>query len=148
MLKNDDFYKENARFSGLIKHYANKVGDKDAEQDLWTFLWVLQKTSFVILPDRYIAVCLRNRFYDILRDRKKHNYFPLEIDLPDKTKDIDFRLDIENALGQLEADESKLIIEHFFGGKSYTELAEMDGTTRQAKSQKAHRILNKMRGFF
>ena len=148
MLKKDDFYEKNARFSGLIKHYAHKVGDKDVEHDLWTFLWVLQKTSFVILPDRYIAVCLRNRFYDIQRDRQKHKCLTLEIDVADSTPDPDVTLDIKNALSQLEADESELIIEHFFGGKSYTELAAKDGTTRQAKSQKAHRILDKMRGFF
>lgn len=148
MNKNNDFFEQNSRFAPLIKHYARKIGDRQAEKDLWTFLWVLLDTALVVLPDKYIMACLRNKYYDVLRERKKHTYVLLEKDVVCPEKDYDSLIDLSNALGQLDKNEKELIHDHFFKGETYTEMAEKDGTTRQAKSQKARRILTKMRGFF
>lgn len=148
MSEKNDFFKQNARFSGLIKHYARKIGDKEIEQDLWAFLWILQNTSFTILPDRYIAVCLRNKYYEILKNRAKNRTFEISFDVPEPTKDYDSFIDLNNALEKLEDNEKELIFEHFYNGKSYTEIAKKDCTTRQSKSQQGRRILAKLRGFF
>ncbi len=148
MSENNDFFKQNARFSGLIKHYARKIGDRESEFDLWTFLWILKNTSFVELPDRYIAVCLRNKYYEILKTRAKNQTFELGYDIPEPSKDYDSLIDLSNALEKLEDSEKELIIDHFYNGKSYSEIAKKDLTTRQAKSQQGRRILTKLRGFF
>lgn len=148
MQKNDNFFKQNERFKGLIKHYANKIGDSESENDLWGFLWILQNTTFLTLPDKYICVCLRNKYYDIMRERKKHTHLPLNDNACDNFNDLDKTIDLKNAFAKLEAEEKALIYKHFVVGESYTNLAKKDSTTRQAKSQKARRILNKMRGFF
>ena len=148
MSKNNDFFEQNARFNGLIKHYARKIGDKESEHDLWSFLWILQNTSFVVLPDRYIAVCLRNKYYDILRAKRKSAFLPLNENEPCEEFDLDKKMDLKTAFARLETEEQTLLYQHFFEGKTYAEMAEKDGTTRQAKSQKARRVLTKMRGFF
>ena len=148
MSKNSDFFQQNERFKGLIKHYARKLGDREAESDLWSFLWILQNTTFSPLPDNYIAVCLRNKYYDLLKDRKKFSWVPIENDVPSEAFDVDRHIDVKNALNQLEMEERELIFRRFFGGESYAEQAEKDNVSRQAKSQKARRILKKMQGFF
>ena len=148
MSENNDFYKQNERFAGLIKHYARKIGDSESEFDLWTFLWVLQNTSFTILPDRYIAVCLKNKYYEILKNRAKNRTFEIDFDIVEPTKDYDSIIDLSNALEKLEDSEKELIFEHFYNGKTYSELAKKTGTTRQSKSEQGRRILTKLRGFF
>lgn len=148
MSKNNDFYKQNERFAGLIRHYARKIGDRESEQDLWTFLWILQNTSFTILPDRYIAVCLRNKYYELLKKRYKNNFLPLESDIEAPKIDNDLFIDLGRALDRLNDSEKELILEHFYNGKTYSELAKKDRTTRQSKSEQGRRALTKLRGFF
>jgi DNA-directed RNA polymerase specialized sigma subunit len=148
MSEKADFYKQNERFSGLIKHYARKIGDRESEQDLWAFLWVLQNTSFTILPDRYIAVCLRNKYYELLKKRYKNDFLPLVDDIKAPEIDNDLFIDLRGALDRLEESEKELILEHFYNGKTYSEIAKKDRTTRQSKSQQGRRILVKLRGFF
>ncbi len=148
MSENTDFYKQNERFEGLIRHYARKIGDRESEQDLWSFLWILQNTSFVTLPDRYICVCLRNRYYELLKKRYKNSVLPLENDIKAPEIDNDLTIDLRSALDRLEESEKELIVEHFYNGKTYSEMAKKDCTTRQSKSKQGRRILKKLRGFF
>jgi hypothetical protein len=148
MLKNNDFYSKNERFSGLIKYYARKLGDREAEADLWSFLWVLQNTSIVLPSDPYIAVCLRNRFRAMLRERRKNSFLPLYENYPDKQIDIDEIIDLKTIFGELNETEKELVASHFLGGYTYEEIAKKEHNTKQAQSYRGRKILSKMRKYF
>ena len=148
MSQNNDFFKQNERFSRLIEYYAFKSGNPDTAMDLWTCLWILKATTLVPLNDRYISVCIRNRFIDLMRQEKKHAFSTLEKDLTAPDVDIDAKIDLENVLGKLKDQERDLIYEHFYEGKTYNEISKREGISRQATCEKARRILKKMKGFF
>jgi RNA polymerase sigma factor (sigma-70 family) len=72
----------------------------------------------------------------------------LDSDIEAPKIDNDLFIDLRGALNRLEDSEKELIFEHFYNGKTYSEIAKKDCTTRQSKSQQGRRILAKLRGFF
>ena len=140
-----DFYTENARFSRLIKFYANRLGDREAEADMWGFLYILKATK--VLPnERYICVCLRNYFRKKMAEKRKYYYCPLdESSFSAYQKSLDDTLFVKTVLEGLKPAEKKAIIEHYFEELTFREMGTIYGTSPQAQSFKVKKAVLKLR---
>ncbi len=145
MSKNDDFLLKNARFSRLIHHFANKLGDREAEFELWGFLWILYATCPIIPNDRYIAVCLRNHFIKLSKEKQKNSFFPLENNEPTTVFDYDVSIDLRNAVSRLKPKEQYTIQMRFAEDLTLEDMAKLRNTTRQNESGKVRRAVLKLR---
>jgi RNA polymerase sigma factor (sigma-70 family) len=149
MGKNSNFYTEYARFGGLIKHYARKSKEPDMAYDLWHFLYELVTLKKNIPNDRYIAVCIRNRFITLNKKRcVTEEELPLIMDMPDTEIDIDLRIDMFNSVERLPKQQRRAVYEHYYEGKTFEEIAKETNRTRQAIRQNCVAGVVKMRDFF
>lgn len=71
------FFEENRQFSGLIRYYANKLNDPHAEGELWGFLWIVKHLTKEEKTHNYYAVCLRNEYIRLSKEKAKYCDFDL-----------------------------------------------------------------------
>jgi DNA-directed RNA polymerase specialized sigma24 family protein len=119
------------------------------EFDLWHFLFELLAVKNDIPNDRYIAVCIRNKFIELNRKRCKNEaLLPLKIDIPSVEFDNDTRIDLREGVKHLTPREKCAIYEHFYEGKSFEEIAKETHRTRQAVRQNCVRGVLRLRDFY
>lgn len=138
-----NFYEENAQFSGLIRHYARKLGEVHSEGDLWGFLYLVKNKTKNAFPDRYYAVCLRNEYLRL--SKEKNNFSPFF----DRGKAIenfveDTKLSVKFALEKLLPKEAQIIRLHYIGGYSIDEIGKLKNVSRQSVNQAKNRALRKL----
>lgn len=144
-----DFYSKNARFSGLIRHYARKGKDPEIEAELWAFLYELSLKNPTLENERYTAVCLRNRFFTLCNRRKKQETIPLaEAEICAPQIDHDLRIDLAEKIARLTPSERGAIKGHFYEGKSFEQIAKETEKTRQAVRQNCARGILRLRDFY
>ena len=133
------------RFSPLINYYARKLGTDSARLDLTEFLIELLSRRKG-LCDKYIAVCLRNEYIRLSREKCDFSLRTVELfDLPAMDFDVDLHIDIERALSGLSKLQFDILMLHFNGGFTVTEIAKMKGISRQAVNNCKLRAFEKMR---
>lgn len=137
------FYAENARFSRLIEHYARKLKTNSAQCDLWGFLWILQATKQPPPSDRYIAVCLRNEYIRLSKEKSRTQN--LCDGIAGESIDYDLRLDLAAALRCLTENERRAVLLTAIQGYTAADVATMLGISRQAVNQCKLRGFAKMR---
>lgn len=139
-----DFFEENKRFSELIQHYARVLNDREIEDELWVFLWLLLQ-KHTPKDDRYITRSLKNKFIDLYRKKRRNSAF--ELSAVDNS--AEFKTDIEfyDLLKILTDREKNTLVLQFVYGYSLTECAEFFNTSRQNTSQIQKRALNKLRNY-
>jgi len=143
-MKKAPFYAENARFSRLIEHYARKLKTNSARCDLWGFLWILLATKQPPPSDRYIAVCLRNEYIRLSKEKSRTVELLRDFAAGDST-DFDLRLDLAAALRCLTENERRAVLLTTMQGYTAADVATMLGISRQAVNQCKLRGFAKMR---
>ena len=141
----NDFFAENKRFFGLIKYYSYKLQSNTAEADLWGFLWLLLKNAKKPLNEKYIAVCLRNEY--IRLSKNKFRYQNLNFEIVSPAIDVDLKNDIKKALFLLSKKEREVIIYYYFFGFSVAEIGLIYKNSRQAVNKIKNNALEKIRNF-
>lgn len=141
-----DFFEENAQFKGLIKYYARKLFDPDAESDLWSFLCITKIVTGDKYPDKYYAVCLRNEY---IRLSKVDNLLKGNLPFEDWEKAIEFdfdrKIDIEKSMQGLTRSELSAIRFQFGLGYNVSECSEVLKISRQGFSKNRNRAFEKMK---
>ena len=144
--KNTAFFEENKQFSGLIRHYAKKLHDSDAETDLWGFLCMVKILTDNAKPDNYYAVCLRNEY---IRLSKVDNFLRGNISFEDWEKweefDFDKKIDLADSVRCLSDAELSAIRLQYDLGYNTLECSARLGISRQAFTKNRKRAFEKMR---
>lgn len=130
------------QFSRLIYYYSNKIGDEDSAQELTLFLLELLKsidTSMFESNDtdelqRYISVCIRNKYIALAVERRKHEASAAELDESIGSEQIshDDRIAILNGLSTMHSKQRTVIILRYYYGYSDAEIAKHLKISRQA----------------
>lgn len=144
-------------FEGLIYYFAGKLGFDDAAQELTVFLieLVYSMSTDCFLSDeseelnKYIAVCIRNRY--ILISKKCGKSASEENEL---RENVGFYVDFENSIAlkegmsRLSMRQREAIILRYIYGFSDSQIAERLGITRQAVNRLERRGLKSLRDYF
>ena len=133
-MENSDFFKENERFSRLIKKYASRLRDPQSEGELWGFLWLLLNRRDPPPNDFYIFRCLKNEFIRLSKNEQGsfENYEPATVD---NYNAIDFFIDFAGAFLELTEKQKEIILLRYCGF-SVREIGEKNGISRQAVNKK------------
>ena len=137
-----DFFEENIRFSGLIRHYSKVLGDREVEGELWGFLWLLLR-NHAPENDRYITRSLKNKFIELYRKKKRFTTFELR-DVDNSTS-LKTEVEFYDLLKILTGKEKNTLVLKFVYGYSLTECAKIFGTSRQNTAQIQKRAFQKLR---
>lgn len=129
-----DFFKENERFSRLIKKYASRLRDPQSEGELWGFLWLLLNRPTPPPNDLYIFRCLKNEFIRLSKNEQGRytNFYPPDVD---NYKAIDFFIDFAGAFLELTEKQKEIILLRYCGF-SVQEIGVKSGISRQAVNKK------------
>lgn len=152
--KGDEFCFEIYKvFEKLIMVYSKQ--DEDMKQELTLFLIELLRNinlSKFVMDDsinlqKYIAVCLKNKYIAILKENNKHIQNVITVDISecifphfDNTNVI-----LDDALNYLTSPQRKVIV-YYLHKYTISEISQMLGISRQAVNQMKNRsfkILNK-----
>ena len=140
----EPFFSENAKFSRLIKYYAFKLREPEIVGELWGFLWILKKTLNKAVSDRYIAVCIRNEFIRIAKEKNRLLCVE-DIRKNELYSTPDFLLDLGRACKLLTAKENEVFKLRYLGGYSVDEIAKAKKISRQSADQTRRRAIAKIR---
>ncbi len=132
-------------FYKLILLYGGRIGETEASQDLSGFLVeILFKidTSKFKRDDsedvkRYIAVCLRNEYYAMLK-RKQFSVIycdELTYDIPENTYNPENKIFIRECLSAVTDTQRKILVLRYGYGFSDSQIAEKLHISRQAVSK-------------
>lgn len=143
MDENNDFFEKNKRFSRLIEHYARKLKDPHSAGELWGFLWILQATSF--LPnDRYIAVCLRNKYIALAKAEGRTATIKPEIfekiEAPESFSEA--KLDLKEALQELTETQREAVVKQVVLGYTAESAANGKRSVQASAQNKRAGLLN------
>ncbi|MBE6804969.1 MAG: sigma-70 family RNA polymerase sigma factor [Ruminococcaceae bacterium] len=146
----NEFYK-------LLLLYGSRIGDSDATQELSVFLVELlfkidiskfKKDDSEDIK-KYIAVCLRNEYYAILK--RKHSrlnlYCELNCDIPEAEDDIESELFIRQCLQQVNDTQRKILILRYLCDFSDSQIAEKLHISRQAVNKARNKGLETLKNF-
>lgn len=145
-------------FCKLIFTYGKQIGEKEASQDLSIFLVELlfkidiskfEKDESDDLQ-RYIAVCLRNEYYAMLK-RKQHMltyYDELTYDIPENTYNPENALLIKDCLSNISENQRRILILRYFYDFSDSQIAEKLHISRQAVNKARKKGLETLKEFF
>lgn len=146
----DTFYK-------LITMYAIKIGDKEAVQDLSGFLVeLLFKIDISKFKEddsedikKYIAVCLRNEYYAMLRQKAQPVFYSDE--LINLTSNITYNYEdtllVQECLGIVTEYQRKILILRYCYDLSDSQIAEKLHISRQAVSKARKKGLETLKNF-
>ena len=137
-----DFFEENNRFSGLIRHYSKVLGDREVEGELWGFLWLLLR-NHTPENDRYITRSLKNKFIELYRKKKRFSTF--ELHDVDNSTELKSNVEFYDLLKILTDKEKNTLVLKFVYGYSLTDCAKIFGTSRQNTAQIQKRAFQKLR---
>lgn len=138
------FFEEKSTFSGLIRYYARKLRDPHAEGEMWGFLWLAMQAQ-PNKPDRYYAVCLRNKFIDMLRAENKNKCADIDdYKCGSADPENELKIDLSTALHELTKLQSEVIKLHYFCGFSVAEIANSQHISRQAVNRSKNRALDEL----
>lgn len=144
-------------FSGLIYHFANKLGYDDAGQELTVFLLELlySLNTDKFLPDesdevnRYIAASVRNKYIALLKKRSRIMLESGELyDCVGCEAEFEGTLTLKDGIKLLNERQRWAIILRYIYGYSDTEIAEKLGITRQAVNRLQRKALSVLREYF
>lgn len=137
--KNVPFYAENEQFRKLIKYYSTRLKDPHAEGELWGFLWLLKDNAKKPLPDRYIAVCIKNEY--IRLSKKEGIKQPLSgLEIAPQI-DLDLLIDFRRIFLALTSAERSAVLLRYGLGYEQNETANLLKISRQSVRK------NQVRGF-
>ena len=128
-------------FSRLIQFYARKIGDPDSENDLRNFLYIVMRERGCMKPQNYYAVCIRNEF--IRLSKKRVIFDELSDDLTPQNFQFE-KIELKNALDNIDPKDALIIRLIFFGGYQVNEVSEILKISRQAVSKRKRRALMKL----
>ncbi len=143
----NEFYK-------LLLLYGSRVGDSDSTQELSVFLVELlfeiniSKFESDESEDikKYIAVCLRNEYYAMLK--RKHNrlslYCELNCDIPEPEHDVESNLFVRQCLGMVNESQREILILRYFCDYSDSQIAEKLHISRQAVNKARNKAIEKI----
>lgn len=99
------------------------------------------------INSNYCAVALRNEYYKLLKLRNFRLATVAEFDenTPAKNDDLDLKIDIKKALGQLSQKEKTSVFLRFYCGYSVAEIAKINGVSRQAENKRLKKALDKLK---
>ena len=144
-------------FYKLILLYAQKVNESDAAQDLSGFLveilFKIDTTKFKRDDSedlkRYIAVCLRNEYYAMLK-RKQFSVIycdELTYDIPENTYNPQSKILIRECLATVTDNQRIILVLRYGYGFSDSQIAEKLHISRQAVSKTRKKGLEKLKNF-
>lgn len=141
-------------FERMIKFYNFKCDLSfqqrfgEMGQILTLFLLELYEAEKCI-SQRYVAVSLRHKYYDIIRSfislcTNERELKEIENNA-DFTSKIDAKITVEDVLRKLTNGEKEVIKLRYMGGLSIEEIAQLKGVSRQAINQKKKRAFDKIK---
>lgn len=145
-------------FKDLIRYYSLKIGDEDSFQELTVFLLELLykidlsgfKSDYSDNFQRYISVCLRNKYIEISKKHQKNR------DTVSETYenylgsiDSDYeRLYIKELIEKLPLKQARVIVYRYIYGYSDAEISKLFGISRQSVFYLRMRGLENLRRFY
>ena len=151
----DDIY---VHYKKLLYFYGGKIGDKDAVHELSAFLAeMLFKINILKFEKdnsddlhRYIAVCLRNEYYAILKRKQnaKLSFSELTADIPEPHRNIDNSIFIRECLALVSDTQKKILVLRYFYDYSDYEISEKLHISRQAVNKARKKAIDKIRNFY
>ncbi len=151
--------------TALFRYFAIRVGDSDAAGDLMQQLWLAAASSARRVPEPELEYWLRGIAAKLLasywRSRKRRSALGAAPNaalahelsqrlgrepLPDEwIERQDVRAQLLLALSELPADEQELIVEHYFHGREFADLARQLGVTPRAIEGRLYRARSALR---
>lgn len=145
-------------FYQLLVHYGRKIDGEDTVQELTIFLMELLfdiKTERFYLDDsnslqRYIAVCIRNKYIALSNQRQEiNNYFEELYDwLSTNDGNLDDKIMLRAAISLLSKQQRSVILLKYFYNYTDVEIAAYLHITRQAVNRLKNRALSTMKKYF
>ena len=141
MSKNESLYADMAK---LVEHYNRKLAEDDgALSELLCNLVNSDKE----LTNRYAAVSLRNEYIRLSKAKQKRAEIFTEYgeNHGATSPDIDLQIDIKAALLTLAKKERDIVLMRYFWGFSVSEIAALNGVSRQAEWRRLRKALDKLK---
>ena len=141
MNKNAHLYADMAK---LVEHYNRKLSEDDGALSELLFNLV---NSDKELSNRYAAVSLRNEYIRLSKAKQKRAEIFTEYGENHgvTNPDIDLKVDIKAALFKLSDNERTAVLMRYFWGFSVSEIAALNGVSRQAEHRRLKVALDKLR---
>ena len=141
MSKNESLYADMAK---LVEHYNRKLAEDDGA--LSELLCTLVNSDKE-LTNRYAAVSLRNEYIRLSKAKQKRAEIFTEYgeNHGATSPDIDLQIDIKAALLTLAKKERDIVLMRYFWGFSVSEIAALNGVSRQAEWRRLRKALDKLK---
>ena len=142
-------------YKKLLYHYGKKIGERDAVYDMTSFLAELLFNINVLKfkedssedLHKYIAVCLRNKYYLMLKTGQNMICCGSELtaDITEPPRDFDNSIFIKECLSLVTKTERKILILRYFYDYSDYEISEKLHISRQAVNKARNKAIEKIR---
>ncbi|TAN32742.1 RNA polymerase sigma factor [Patescibacteria group bacterium] len=159
--KFEKFYSDN--IDKIYRFVFFRVGgDKDLAEDLVSEVFMKAYNSFAVYDENisksaWLITIARNHLANYWRDRKLTSPLPTGEDGEEsesvwldsgivKFKQEENGRQVYELLEKLNPDEKEVVTFHYLFGYSYSEIAQMRGSSEGAVKVAAHRAIKKMRG--
>ena len=141
MSKNESLYADMAK---LVEHYNRKLAEDDGALSELLFNLVNSEKE---LSNRYAAVSLRNEYIRLSKAKQKRAEIFTEYgeNHGATSPDIDLQIDIKTALLTLAKKERDIVLMRYFCGFSVSEIAALNGISRQAEWRRLRKALDKLK---
>lgn len=144
-------------FNRLILLYASRIGEKESAQDLSEFLIELLfkmdiskfKSDDSQDVKRYIAVCLRNEYYSMLKKKQNQLSFCSEFtyDVSEITYDFESTLFIKECLANVTENQKTILILRYCYDLSDSQISKKLHISRQAVNKARKKGLETLRAY-
>lgn len=138
-------------FERLIGRYATRLGYEDAKSELNLFfielLYSMDLSRFAnddsIALNRYIAVCLRNKYISLsIKESKiKNHTLPLFENCNSYYYDIDQKILLNLALDALTDKQKMVLFNKYYCGYTIAEISRRNGVSRQSVNDTKKRAI-------
>ena len=145
-------------FKGLIIFYARKLGGEDYVQELTLFLLELPyninpqnfKPDGSIAIKKYIAVCIKNKYITLSKDKQKYSNMINNALVEDLTCDssAEMLLSVEDMLNCLSQKQKLIMIYKYIYGYSDIEISMLLNISRQAVNRLKNRAITTLKEYY